>query len=373
LPAAAAPAPTPTPARIREHEQDEEEDVLLQEVQQYISQHAWSMAAPEAGTGAEGQEEATDVDLDNNSGAETGNAALLTDLGQVLFAAHCVQAATARIAATALACAMADTGASTSGNQAAENGQPSSMWGGVAAALRSRYSSDPALLSSTLELAEGLLEFAQEENLANLTACLVSAKGVLSQKLAALQQQPSSSGTTNTGESSTSAGSEAHQQVGPKQQSKPHAGQQDGKQQQQGEGSLTAEISSEVVPGTQPSSSTPSPPPALVLSTSGSCDSGSGIDTPNSMQESFRAFLTGFKPREVERQYATWASVCCTRLMNYWRPIILGYLGFCMVQSLMEGRAHIVSHLIVHLLLAAPNAVGMLLAWTKQYRWVLEQ
>jgi hypothetical protein len=229
------------------------------------------------------------------------------------------------------------------------------------------------LLSSTLELAEGLLEFAQEEGLARLAACLGSAKEVLAGRLAALQQQPSGGGTSagacGSGVASASAGGCLGQQPGV---SAPTA-HQEGKQHHQDnsqQGPVGAKISTEVTPDPQPSTSTSCPLPPLSLSKADSCSSGSGLDTPNSLQESLRASLTGFRPREVELQYAMWASVCCTRLMNYWRPAILGWLGYCMVQSIMEGRSHVVSHLVVHLLLAAPNVVGMLLAWKKQYRWV---
>jgi hypothetical protein len=97
-------------------------DLLLEELKQHVTQHSWG---------------------EGKAGNTSGVPALLSDMGQLLFTADGISNASQPCAAAA--------------------GVPS--WGGVGPAVIRHHSQDPALLGCCLNMAEGLLEYAQSTGL----------------------------------------------------------------------------------------------------------------------------------------------------------------------------------------------------------------
>jgi hypothetical protein len=94
-----------------------------------------------------------DAPVSGISPEASGLPALLSDLGQVLFTADCI---------------------SNPGRASSLPLEGPGAWGGVAAGIMAQHTGNPECLDSTLQVAEGLVEYAQAQGLDG-TLCVVSA------------------------------------------------------------------------------------------------------------------------------------------------------------------------------------------------------
>jgi hypothetical protein len=104
-----------------------------------------------------------------------GSAAFLSDLGQLLHTADCIT--NSGIAGTQWA--TQSTGSKTKNTEGEEG---PGLWGGVAASIAQQRAWDPAVLSNTLSLAEGLLEYTKTEGLTHSAALVASVSNTICQR-----------------------------------------------------------------------------------------------------------------------------------------------------------------------------------------------
>jgi hypothetical protein len=221
----------------------------------------------------------------------SGIPALLSDLGQVLHTMDCLNNSQGRASSIPL--------------------EGPGAWGGVAAGILHHHTGNPDLLTSTLQVAEGLLEYAQAQGLTETVAVVTASAQVIQQQLGKLKGW-GAAGTASSSECS----SEQHQ----------HQCQQ-----------------LRLSPGQQQQQQSPT------------------------LKQSAAAVLFGFKDGS-EAEYALWVNRHCSLLVNTWRPIFLLWLLVSGLRSVKDGDDRVLDHLPVHLLLAVPCIVGMVAAVKGHYR-----
>lgn len=154
-------------------------DPLFDELQQCIHQFAWE-PEPDSQSPPAGAADPLLCTLSNwvaaspaHSGDESppsGVQAWLSDLGQLLYAGAVIEMSSAGPA-------LGGPAAGSVNHNKAPASAEAGLWGGVTAATVKHYSENPAVLSSMLQLAGGLHEFAESEALpytASLVASLTS-------------------------------------------------------------------------------------------------------------------------------------------------------------------------------------------------------
>jgi hypothetical protein len=179
-------------------------------------------------------------------------------------------------------------------------------WGGVAAGILQHHTRNPDLLTSTLQVAEALLEYAQAQGLSHMASLVQSAHQQIDGRHCILRSTAPESSHLHKG---SAKADEQHNQE---------------EQQQQGQ-------------GLEPAHPQQQPP---------------------TLQQCLRAVLLGFSPR-LEQQYGVWLGTRYSLIRNTWRATFLLLVACGALKSLAGDRAEALACLRASLLLVLPYSVGL--------------
>jgi hypothetical protein len=248
-------------------------DPLLEELDQHVAQASWVQEEEGSSTGV--------------AGNEAGIAAFLTDLGQLLFTTDCIGSSSPQ-----------------AHGQRSDAGVPA--WGGVGPALIHQHSQDPDLLSSSLNTAEGLLEFARSGNLLQVAQLVEFVWQCISQQLQNI--------------SANSYGSE----------------------QAAGAAKLASRLSG-----------SPAGMTARQLT----------------LKECILTTIHGFRPHSLEGEYSVWAAQRCTPLLMAWKPFFLVWMVASIIGSIRRGEAFNYGDIPVHIIMSSAHVATVFLALAGLHRW----
>jgi hypothetical protein len=301
-------------------------DALLLELQTFVQACGW--VTPDDADASQAA---------HGSQPQVGTAAWLEDLGQVLYTAECIQKLdNGRAAHVAVA-------------SEPDSDLPSS-WGGIsAAAMADQHTSNPALLSSTLALGEGLLEYAKSEGLAHTSALLSSCICKLQARQEAL------AGAAGPGHNSAVQGS-----------SQGDIAEAGGVRKR-----LVKKLEQEA--GTEGHSSdvgtsAPQRPVAPAARARSPAASTSSQQQPFSYTQTARCTLLGFSAPGQEQQYQLWLAARYNRVVAIQGVLVVLWALASLVRMAQDGASAFLSHLPLHLACGLPYAASALLALYKQHR-----
>jgi hypothetical protein len=252
----------------------EHSTLLMEELGQHVEQCSWEVDAAES---------VSEVTAGTQIASASGVPALLSDLGQVLFTADCIS------------------------NPGRASGLPlegPGAWGGVAAGIMAQHTGNPECLDSTLQVAEGLVEYAQAQGLPHLASTVQDAYQLIEKHRSTCTHSGAVSAACDK-----SLGKPAQQQ-----------------QQEHEQGSEQAIR-----------------------------------QQPPSLQQCMRAVLLGFPP-DQEEQYGVWMAARYALIRDTWRATFLVLIASGLLRSLLTAAAEAPAPLTVSALLALPYSVGLILS-----------
>jgi hypothetical protein len=229
--------------------------------------------------------------------------------------------------------------------------------------LARQHASNPALLSSTLALGEGLLEYAKNEGLSHTSALLSSTILKVHQRLEQVQDSRTTAlARVNAGMSGLSSMESQDAKLGDRTASS--SSRDDASSSKDGlrrrlASQPTKEVASKQAPGPQCLiAETPEPP------------ASSGNSAP-CLKEAAICSLRGFHPREVEQQYALWVAASWSRIVFLHCFILTLFIAASLVNiAKVHGLQAFFLHLPFHLVCASIYTASAVFALYQQHRWV---
>jgi hypothetical protein len=305
-------------------------DPLLEELQQCVEQLGWATSS-------------------DDSSSSSGASALLADLGRLLYTVGCVQQLRNPRAA---------------GNSSSSSGPAS--WGGVVSSLAAQHASDATLLGSALDVAEGLLEYAEGEGFTHTAQLLTGSMAQLQQRLQEVQ------GSTSTSTQAAAAPATPAKKAAVPIRAEVHSSsKRELKHRRQGSASKLAPGAETAAVAKQQSKPARSP-----------AAQGSGNHQPQRsaqviqlltgsvLTEYARYAVLGFGSPHLEGQYKQWTAVRCRTMTITHSLLLTMWVMASTARSISDGWESFLVHLPVHVLCGAPYVATALLAMCKQHRWV---
>jgi hypothetical protein len=308
-------------------------DDLLEELQLSLQSSCWD--APAGNTLTEPSSHAAAA-----GEIPAGLAAFLTDLGQVLATAECVQSAEQE-----------------PGNSSEYVATGPGSWGGIRASLKHQHACNTALLTTVLHMADGLLEYAQAQGLTCTGQLVATAVDTLQQRVAVLSMGHGSLGPSLPTAGAASTASEPHSTS---LRARPtHAIATSSAEQHQAVASASSSVKPVNSAGSSRSSS---------RNTSSRIVFPPSFNLPQQLtaRQAIRAVVLGFKPAAAEQQYARWLSERCRGLVCGWSLNFVGWMIACWIRSAQQGDFF--THALIHCTCIAPYLLSAILTFCKQDR-----
>jgi hypothetical protein len=329
-------------------------DLLLRELQQHIQHCGWE-APP-------------DSDSD-------GIAAWLADLGQVLQTVGCIDKVAGQ----------SGSGFDVNRASTSVSSDAPGSWGGVTSTLARLHTSDPALLSTTLAIANNLLHHAQGASLPATATLLTSCVAQVQQQLEEVKNMVSATAASPSNAQGTLNDVRSTAYVALPSAAGPSALELSMSKDGLRHRSVKASVATPV-PGEGASVAATESPTALknaMKDAAASSSTHKGFSPPTkpnaaspspqvqqepSLMQCIKSAVTGFQsPAGLERQYAVWTAAYMNRVVFTHGFLLVLWTVASILRTALDGT--LVSYLPLHLICGLPYVATTLLAMNQQHKW----